>query len=584
MKNMRKLLLLSLIFIIFFAGFGSVDAANIKLFLDNGDFGINQEFGVDVKIDSEGVAINASQATIEFPSNILELIEADRSGSAFNFWVEEPLISNENGTVKFVGGTAKGISGESLQIVKLKFKAVGVGSADIFVSNAVVTASDGKGTNVLSTIDGLNINVSTKSIISTKVPIVAEVETVELIEEQPQRVVRKAVTASELPKKPEITAHLYPDQSKWYSHTGDVIALWELPSDVIQVATRLSQSRDEKPGEKEEELFNGKNFGSLEEGIWYIRVQFKNNMGWGELAYYKISIDRAAPLPFEIEIDNEASDNPTPLITFETQDALSGLASVDIFIDGTGPTTSTSTSLILPPQTPGMHQLLVRVKDMAGNSVEDNLEFEIIPLPMPVIDFLTRSVSQGEFVFASGKTIPSAFIDVSIKNKKGQELFTGSTLSDELGNWEFIIEEPLSLGKYTLQVSARDERGAMSFLTEAQTFKIRGKVILSVGSVDIGWFEILLFVILLIVSGVSIVLFKYIQNQKKREAYRIIVTRDVIKFTTMLTNDIANIENWCKEANLVDGKKEEIRHLLKKIKDTTIRIKKNINKELEDIN
>lgn len=575
-----KKLLISFIFIIFFAGVGSVNAATISLSSSGVNFSINQEFEVDVKIDSEESSINAAQATVEFPSNILELVEADKSASAFNFWVEEPVISNEDGNVRFIGGTAKGISGESLQILKLKFKAVGAGSADIFISNAVVTASDGKGTNVLSTTKGLNINIGIKSVAPTKAPVVEVVEPIA----QPQKIMRQAIVESKLPKKPEITVHLYPDQSKWYSHIEEVIALWEIPSDIIQVATRLSQSRDEKSGEKDDELYNGKNFGSLEEGIWYIRVQFRNNLGWGDLAYYKISIDRAAPLPFEIEIDNEISDNPTPEITFETQDALSGIAGAEIFIDEVGPTISTSTSITLPPQTPGTHRLIVRVKDMAGNSVEDNLEFEILPISTPIIDFVTRSVSQGGFIFASGKAIPSVFIDVSIKNNKEQELFTGSALSDELGNWEIIVEEPLSFGKYTLQVNARDERGAMSFLTDAESFKIRSKVVLSIGFIDIGWFEILLFVILIVVSGIGIGLFNYNKNQNKRVAYQIIFARDINKFTTMLSSDITNIENWFKSADLKNGKKEEIGHLINKIKDTTIRIKKNINKELEDIN
>lgn len=578
---MYKKILTSFIFIIFFAVTNSAEAANIKLYPSGVNFGINQEFEVNLRIDSEGTSINASQATVEFPSNILELVDADRSGSVFNFWVEEPIISNEDGTLKFIGGTANGVSGEMLQILKLKFKAVGAGSADISISNAVVTASDGKGTNVLSETEGVNINISTRVVTPEKAGIVEEI-IVEPIK-QPVRIIRTAVMAEGLPAKPEIKVPLYPDESRWYSHTGEVIALWELPLDIIQVATRLSQSRDTKPGDKQEELFNGQNFGTLEEGIWYIRAQFENNIGWGELAYYKISIDINTPLPFGIEIDNVASDNPTPKITFETQDALSGIAGAEIFIDGYSSVTSTSTTIALPLQMPGKHQLLVRIKDMAGNSIEDSLEFEIIPLSMPVIDFVTHSVSQGEFLFASGKTIPNTFIDISIKNKKGQELVTGSTLSDELGNWDVIIEELLSFGKYTLQVNARDDRGAISFPTEPETFKIKGKIILSVGFIDIGWFEILLFVILAVVSGASIIVIIYNARQNKSSAYQIIAIRDVKKMGILLEEDVAKLENWFNSANVEPHIREQSRHFFEKTKDTIAKMKKYISKELEDI-
>lgn len=571
--------LISFIFIIFFTGFGSAEAAVINLSSDDVNFDINQEFTVDIKIDSEENAINASQATIEFPSNILELVGTDKRESSFNFWVEEPLISNEDGTLKFIGGTAKGISGESLQILKLKFKAVGVGSANIFISNAAVTASDGRGTNVLSTTEGLNINVGTKSLSPTKTPVLTE--EIELII-QPQKMVRQTVAASELPKKPEITVQLYPDQSKWYSHTGDVTALWNLPLNVTQIATRLSRSRDEKPGEKQEELFNGKKFGHLEEGIWYIRVQFRNNLGWGELAYYKISIDTTVPLPFEIEIDNEVSDNPSPTIQYKTQDSLSGIDKIRIYVDGVDSVVSATTTATLPPQKPGKHIVSVRVFDRAGNSIEDNLEFEIIPLSSPVISFITHSVSQGEFIFTSGKTIPNTFVDIIIKNSANQEIFSGSTLSDESGNWEAVIEEPFASGRYKLQINARDERGAVSLVTEAETVKVKGKIIITIGFFDIGWFEILLFVILLAVSGVSVILYIDDKNQKKRRAYQIVAIRDVKKFGKLLETDIEALKDWFD--NEVDvSTKEEADHFFKKIKDTTSRIKKYISKELSDI-
>jgi hypothetical protein len=52
----------------------------------------------------------------------------------------------------------------------------------------------------------------------------------------------------------------------------------------------------------------------------------------------------------------------------------------------------------------------VRVFDLAGNSVESDLAFEVLPLPTPVIEFVTRSISQDELIFASGKSIPNAYI------------------------------------------------------------------------------------------------------------------------------------------------------------------------------
>src|SRR3989344_3209482 len=98
---------------------------------------IGDEFFLDVKGNTEAVAINAAQAVIHFPNSILTADSIDKSGSIFNFWVEEPVISNENGTINFIGGTPKGISGDTLQLLRIKFKATGSGSADVTFSDAV---------------------------------------------------------------------------------------------------------------------------------------------------------------------------------------------------------------------------------------------------------------------------------------------------------------------------------------------------------------------------------------------------------------------------------------------------------------
>lgn len=586
--NKKFFIIISLLFASFIFT-REVDAATLYLLPQTRNIGLGQEVSIDIKINTEETHINAAQATIQFPSSILELSSVDKTNSAFGFWAEEPKISNEEGILTFIGGTTKGITGDSLQILKMKFKAKGVGSASISINDAAVTASDGKGTNVLSTIKGTSILVSSE-VVETPKPSAAPATPPPSTPspaaqppapvEEPQKIVRKAVIAKKLPSKPELRVPLYPDETRWYNHLGEAVVFWNMPDDVIEVAAVLDKNPNTKPQISEKELFTGKNFGVLKEGIWYIHVRFKNNIGWGETVHYKISIDTTAPLAFEIKTDTLVSDNPSPEIRYETYDALSGISHTLIFIDKKELVQTTTTVFSLPPQVPGKHIVLARVFDLAGNSVEDDLEFEVLPLVSPTIDFITKTVSQGEVIFVAGKGIPNAFVNIQIFNTAGRKVYESIVSTDAVGKWERSIEDPLEKGKYILSVVSKDERGALSYPVEAKT-RVKPKTVLSLGLIDLGWFEIFWFSLLLIAAGVGIVGWLYISKKKTLEAYNVIVGRDIDKLATLLFNQLKELEEIHAKQDLANVTKETF--LIDKIKDTVARMKKYLGEEVRKL-
>jgi len=561
---------------IFFIFTSRLNAATISLLPQARTFGIGQEFSVDIKIDTEEMYINAGQATLIFPVDILELSSVDKSSSVFSFWPDEPKISNDEGVLNFTGGTAKGISGGALQILKINFKAKRAGFAELTLRDAAVTASDGKGTNVLSALKGTNITIGAAAVPPTKSPPAPEA-----LVETPKKIVREPVIAQKLPSKPELRVPLYPNEARWHNYIGETAVFWDVPADVIEAAAVLDKNPNTKPVNPEKELFTGKNFGVLKEGTWYIHVRFRNNIGWGETAHHKISIDTTAPLPFEIEMNALASDNPSPEIRYEIHDALSGISHALIFIDDKELARSTTTATTLPPQLPGKHLVVVRVFDSAGNSVEDTVEFEILPLVTPVIEFITESVSQGDLMFASGKSIPGAFIDVRVSNDLQQEIFTGTAQSDNSGNWKMTIDKPLSVGKYTISAVARDERGARSYPTGEEVFRVRPKTILSFGFIDLGWFEILLIVVLIIISVAGYISWWYVSKKNTREAYKIIVSRDIEKLTALLSDHLKGLEDL---QELHDPKRlAQASFLVNKMKDVIAKMKKYLGQEVEKL-
>lgn len=579
----KKFLILSIFTFFFFAS--DINAAALSLLPQARTFDIGQEFGVDIIINTEEAYINAAQATILFPAGSLELLSVDRTGSVFGFWTDEPGISNEDGTLIFTGGTTKGIAGGALQVLKMKFKAKNAGFAELNIRDAAVTASDGRGTNILSALKGTSITIGA----GTAVIAPAEPPPVKLPDtaittpppEAPKKIIREPVAAKNLPQKPQLRVPLYPDEARWYNHVGEVMVFWNLPPDVLQVSTRLSRAPDKLPGEKDAELFTGKNFGVLKEGIWYIRVQFRNNVGWGEIAYYKISIDTTVPSPFDIKMDAPASDNPAPEIRYEAHDALSGISHALIFVDDKEFLRSTTTAMALPVQALGKHALLIRIFDLAGNSVESDIAFEILPLPAPVIEFFTESASQGESIFISGRSIPNISVEVRAIDASAREVFRGSVLSDGSGNWKIAIDRPLATGKYTILAIARDERGAKSYPAEEKSFTVRPKTILSFGLIDLGWFEIFLISMLVIISGASLIAWRYVAKKSIRDAYKIIVGRDIEKLGTILSDDLKELEGLQESHD--PSRSTQSAAGISRMKETILKMKKYIGEEVRKL-
>jgi len=577
------------------ASAGNVYAATLYLVPEDNSLSIGEDLAVDVKIDTDEEFINAAQATISYPGDVLELVSVSTSGT-FSFWVQEPTLGS-SGVANFIGGSASGVTGKGLQVIRLNFKTRGAGEAALSLSEAVVTASDGLGTNVLSVMTGTNIVVGTNIVEAPPAPEVAEEDMAKPQPKppapiiQPKVIQRVATVATDLPKAPIVSVALYPDQTEWYSAVADVIALWQVPTDVVQVSTQLSKTQNTEPGKKQNELFNGQNFGPIEEeGIWYIRVQFRNNIGWGELTYYKISLDTTPPLPVDIEIDNASSDDPTPQIRFETSDSLSGLSHARIFVNADQPvefpiTTITALTTALPVQAPGQHQATVQVFDRAGNRSESTIDFETLPIPTPVVTFISKRVAEGEVIFISGTAVPSGTVTMQITLNGSKVVFNSQTPSDNVGNWSFTVEEPLKKGAYVVTASVIDDRGAQSYTSDGADFKIKPKVVFSIGLIEMGWLEILVVTVLVFLGVGGAAGWTYMVARKKRDAYREIAGRDVEKMTALLGENVKELENFiATQRKLIEPRSlEEIKFHVNKIKITAQKMKKYLTRELDKL-
>ena len=576
MYSLRVAFIVALFFIIPFVS----HAAILSVFSETNELSVGQEVAVDVIIDTEEIAINAAQATITFPAETLEVSKIDFLGSVFNFWVEEPFADNDAGIITFIGGTARGITGEDLKVATITFKSLGSGLANITPGDAVITASDGKGTNVLSSVEGTTLNVD----VTTFVPE-SEFDPSSVVAETVEQVTRTATAATGFPAAPSVMVPLYPDPAKWYKHIEPVTVFWEIPDDVTKVAVEVDGKPNTEPSKAEEGLFTGKELGVFEEGETYIHVQFKNNIGWGPVTHYRVAIDTVPPTPFIVEFEEPIGDDPTPTLFINSFDARSGIDKILISIDDSGALEFASTTITLPPQKPGVHTILVRVLDKARNNTENTATFDIGAIPTPSISFITRNVSQSEQGFLSGNAIPGGFVDIEAFNIDGERTAQGTAISDESGNWRFVFEEILPLGRYTVVVTARDQRGAVSYPTEPETIRVRPETILSLGFIDLGWFEILLIVVLGVVTIVSFSAWFYVREQGMQAAYAAIAARDVKKFGDLILNHLNTLETSSRSqskgsrSKVAQQLQGEIDHSVAEIKELV----KKMNKYLVDL-
>ena len=358
------------------------NAATMSLVTDTDTYHVGDTFALEVKIDTEGKSINGAQATLKFDPTLFEAVRTDKTDSIFGFWITEPTIAL--GQMNFVAASITGYNGKSLEAVRVVFKAKAVGTGDLSITDAAVTASNGTGDNVLTKTN--NARLTATMSVGNIVPALAT------------QITRTAQIATGLPDEPVLSVPLYPDPAKWYNVASKFSASWSLPPDVAAVATIVDQDPNTTPTVGGG-LFDSKSFWYLSDGVWYLHVRFKNNVGWGTTATYRIAIDTVPPTPFKLKVaEGLVTVNPAPHLSYASGDALSGLDHYTISVDAGSPTSTSEGTATLSPQLSGQHTVRVSAIDKAGNATEDSVVLHITEIPLFIFGGISVSKT-GLFSF-----------------------------------------------------------------------------------------------------------------------------------------------------------------------------------------
>jgi len=489
-----------ILFVIFFPS--TTSAATINLFSDKTNLSIGDEFNVDMKIDSGETAINAGQATLKFDPNIVNVTEIHKENSVFNFWLSEPSFDNTSGQVGFIGGSSSGLSGKSLEVLKVKFKVKTTGTISLTLTDSAVTANDGAGTNVLSAVSGIEL----KSLLKSEINVI-----------KPTIINKTPSTASSASAKPIVSVPLYPNSSNWYNVSSNFLATWNLSNDVVGVSTALNKIPNFDPSVSEG-LFDNKSYPPLDDGVWYLHVRFRNNIGWGQTNHYRIAIDTVPPTPFKVETSGDGlpTNKTTQVLSYQSNDQTSGVLAYLISIDGQTPTETDKNSFTTGILIPGIHKVKIVAQDKAGNKTENITKLEILPIQAPVINSVTKDLFVGEGgLSTNGTSLPGITIIADLKDSKNQTVYQTKTNSDNSGVWSVLFDQPLKSGMYYVQIVAQDDKGSLSMPINSDNVKVHERPVFSVGNFDVTY---KLFSGLLVILMFSLFVYGMFMRRKRDKA------------------------------------------------------------------
>lgn len=367
--------------ILFFSSLLSVaNAATLQLSPSSGAYSSGQTFTTTIRVQPDGKSINAVEATLKFDPAVLSVVSISKTGSAFSLWTVEPTFSNTAGTVTFGGGSQTPFSSAS-NLFSVTWRAVKDGATPVSFTGASVLLNDGLGTDVYKSSASANFTISQAATPTpTPVPTPVPTPTPEAKPEEKPKT-EEALVFGDPPRAPEIGSQVFLDPEIWYKSTEGVFN-WTLPFDVNAVAIEMATSSENKPELNKKAILEPPvdefriTKDLVQDGVQYLSIKFKNQVGWGAVLNRKIQIDTTAPEQFEIEVKTGTTPSSFPVIAFEAKDLTSGIDYYELTIAENEPIKVTpdeaKLGYLLKELEDGTYTVKVVAYDKAGNIRESS--------------------------------------------------------------------------------------------------------------------------------------------------------------------------------------------------------------------
>lgn len=567
---MKTTLIFLIIFTVYAVSAVCAEAASLGLSPSTGVYTANGAFTVKVVVNTEGKPVNAADGTISFNPRELSVVSVNRSGSIFNLWVAEPAFSNSAGTISFSGGLPSGYTGGSGNIMTVTFRAAGAGTARVNFTKGSVLANDGKGTNILTAMNGGTYTIQAAQ-------VAPEPELIEYI------------APANTPAAPKITSDTHADPSKWHA-TNKAVLNWTLPSGVTAVRTLLNENPTSVPTKVYENPIRTITLEDLPEGESYFHVQFQNADGWGKVTHYRLAVDTEKPTNIVIEHPEGANlANPIQTLLVKVEDETSLVRRFSVKLDSAEPydviDETGSSTIVLPALEPGYHSVIIEAFDEAGNSILGSYSFTVEAFDRPVFTEYPTEINEEVIPVIKGLTRPHATVEVTV-SRPGGEPSLYSVTSDENGEFIFIPEGTFSTGTWELTAQATDEFGANSDVSDTIRIAVQQPGFLRIGSLIVSVLSVIVpLVVLVFLLGFGIwYLFMIARRFRRRvgiestEALEIL-NREFSTLQSSLRDQESVLQDSRKSKKLTKAEAEMIEVLDRALQSS----QRKVEKEIQDV-
>lgn len=556
---------------------GVADAASLQINPSTAVYGSGQTFSVRVIVNTAGQKINAAEGTVTFNPSQLSVVSVSK-GSMFTLWTAEPSFSNVQGTISFSGGNPTGYTGEAGTILTITFRATGSGSARVSLRDGSVLAADGRGTNILTSMQAGTFTITSQSITP-----------------EPERII-EYVPPANTPSAPTVTSSSHTDESVWYK-TNSATLSWSVPAGVTGVRTLLSDSPSAVPTKVYDTPISSLVLDDLPNGTSYFHIQFRNAEGWGKVTTFRLNVDTEAPTDFTLALPEGADfSNPQQTLTYTVTETVSSVKRFIIQIDGGAgieylvPPESGNT-IVLPTLTPGYHSIIVEAFDSAGNSAIDAISVTITAFEKPTFTEFPDQIGPTVIPVFRGQTRPLSQVEVTLARLgasalgvSDREVYT--VASDESGQFTFIPANRLAVGVYEISAVARASDGAQSEISDPRRLVVTepgvvrlGIYALNVLSVVVPLIAMLILLIFLLFFSVSrLRLFRRGVARESAEALAIL-QREFSSLHQQLYEDEQAIIQERKSGKLTKNEADLLAHL----KAALVASEQKVKKEVQDV-
>ena len=370
MNEYIKLLVLISFILVCISGLPSVaEGASASLYLSpkTGTFFLGSTFDVSVFVNTEGNSINAVQADLKFPPELLQVISPTTGNSFISIWADQPFYSNKEGIIRFKGGVpAPGINTSSGLVSTISFRVKRHGTANIsFLESSKVFLSDGKGTDILKTFARGNYTLIIPP-----------------------------------PEGPKISSLTHPCLTCWYKDNNPSF-YWEKEPGVTEFSYSLDQDPQGIPDNISEGSQSSVAFNNVRDGICYFHLKAKKNNIYGGVSHYPVQIDTSPPKNFTVNIERIGGMTGLRFFAyFSTTDLLSKIDHYEIStVDLSDPQASANPFFMeavspcqIPFESHGKYAVLVKAYDKASNFTESK---SVLTIMSPFVSYTEKEIRIG---------------------------------------------------------------------------------------------------------------------------------------------------------------------------------------------